>query len=127
MQASNSTFINVEGDQYNIAPDKQLQELIKWLSPLNFNEQQDAAFGKRTGSTGTWILQSSEFKDWMDHKSRVLWCPGKPGVGKTILASIVINHIQELFETDDEAAVVFIYCNHKSRNIVLHSTRLQPC
>jgi len=53
------------------------QELVNWISPLNFNEQQDAAFGKRTKGTGTWLLQSSQFKDWMVNTSRVLWCPGK--------------------------------------------------
>ena len=52
-------------------------QLENWISPLNFNEQQDAAYGKRTKGTGAWLLQSSEFKRWMGDKSGVLWCPGK--------------------------------------------------
>jgi len=85
--------------------DKQTQQLANWISPLDFNEQQDTAYGKHTKDTGTWLLNSPEFKRWVDDKSRILWCPGKreflvldeypdtrltgswpAGVGKTIIA-----------------------------------------
>ena len=100
IQVDNSVLNAVRGDlyniQYNVAgkgqsssysgcpnldvhflDDHRPQELANWISQLNFNEQQDAAFGRRTKGTGIWLLQSPEFTDWVGGKSRVLWCPGK--------------------------------------------------
>jgi hypothetical protein len=57
--------------------DDRTEELARWISPLNFNEQHDAAFAKHSKGTGTWFLESSEFKDWTDDQHKVLWCPGK--------------------------------------------------
>lgn len=59
------------------------EKIARWISPLNFSEQQDAAFGKRAKSTGTWFLESSEFKDWIDGEHKVLWCPGKRTFART--------------------------------------------
>jgi hypothetical protein len=41
-------------------------------------------------------LDVIEFSEWVKKKG-VLSCPGIPGAGKTMLSSIVINHIQENF------------------------------
>jgi hypothetical protein len=79
IRADDSTFIHVGGDQYNISAmttTDEASQLASWISPLNFNEQQDAAYGKCTKGTGAWFLHSPEFKRWIDTKSGVLWCPG---------------------------------------------------
>jgi hypothetical protein len=79
IQANNSTFIDVKGDWNSITTgiDEQPQVLANWISPLDFNEQQETAFGQHTEGTGTWMLQKLEFQEWRDGKCRVLWCPGK--------------------------------------------------
>lgn len=57
--------------------DKHPQGLANWISSLNFNERQDAAFEKYTKDTGSWMLQSPEFTEWVqDDRCRILWCPG---------------------------------------------------
>jgi hypothetical protein len=67
IQASSSSFIRIGRDQhinYHIATitDEQPQVLANWISPLSFDEQQDAAFEKYTEGTGTCLLQSRQFK-----------------------------------------------------------------
>ena len=104
-QIDNGTFNNVGRDQYNIQNnfpvvpgamtdlslysthlqhadplrllDNELQKLAKWISPLDFSEQQDAAHEKRTEGTGTWLLRSPGFNGWVDGEAKILWCPGK--------------------------------------------------
>ncbi|KAK0435958.1 hypothetical protein EV421DRAFT_1144755 [Armillaria borealis] len=64
---------------------------------------------QRVGDTGCWFLESEQFQQWVDGSvtSSCLWCPGNPGVGKTILASIIINYLQSL--------------DHKKKTLILSS------
>jgi len=48
------------------------------------------------------------------HKFRVLWCPGNPGVGKTILVATIIEHLLDTFVGQD-TIVLLIYCNYKKQ------------
>ncbi|KAK0479894.1 hypothetical protein EDD18DRAFT_1086255, partial [Armillaria luteobubalina] len=42
-----------------------------------------------------------------------LWCPGNPGVGKTILASIIIHHLRTLVN-QTKTLVLSIFCDYQS-------------
>ncbi|KIM82512.1 hypothetical protein PILCRDRAFT_70744, partial [Piloderma croceum F 1598] len=88
--------------------------ISNWLSPLNFKITQSDVLNKRTEGTGEWLLNSSEFRTWLSGDSKELWCPGMPGAGKTILASIVIDYLQNSLKGKD-AAIVCIYCNYKEQ------------
>jgi hypothetical protein len=35
---------------------------------------------KRAEGTGQWLLESTEFKAWLDGTSETLWCPGPRGL-----------------------------------------------
>ncbi|XHF99509.1 hypothetical protein AWENTII_003010 [Aspergillus wentii] len=56
--------------------------------------------------TGTWFLNNPIVKDWIERSSQLLWCHGPPGVGKSFLASVVINHLVK-----QNAVVVFFFCD----------------
>jgi Fungal N-terminal domain of STAND proteins len=69
---------------------RQLEELLNWLSPLDFQQRQDDIYYKRRQDrTGTWILREPKFKQWRDttrNSSQItLFCKGDPGAGKTVL------------------------------------------
>ncbi|KAJ7125963.1 hypothetical protein C8R44DRAFT_617862, partial [Mycena epipterygia] len=70
---------------------------VQWLSPLDFEATQDNFFSKCTAETGDWFINHSEFQRWISGEISLLWCPGKPGVGKTILSSRVIDHLRKNF------------------------------
>jgi Cdc6-like AAA superfamily ATPase len=46
---------------------------------------------------------------------RTCFCPGKPGSGKTVLTSIVIQHIQKISDSDPSIGVAWIYGDYKQR------------
>jgi hypothetical protein len=56
--------------------DEERQKILKWLSPLNPFARQDEIFSKRQPGTGTWLLDSSEFKKWKSGEEKSLWCFG---------------------------------------------------
>ncbi|KAK8869149.1 ankyrin repeat protein [Apiospora arundinis] len=48
---------------------------------------------KRYGNTTHWVFETEQFQNWLDGESPVLWCSGKIGSGKTIVASSAIHYI----------------------------------
>ncbi|KAJ6481670.1 hypothetical protein C8R45DRAFT_800144, partial [Mycena sanguinolenta] len=99
------------------------EKLIQWFSPLNFFPQQDDVFGTRQAGTGNWFLNTHEFTEWKSKTGSILWCYGIPGAGKTVLASLVVDHLREEAQAQWEElkhrdlAVACIYCNHKETTV----------
>jgi hypothetical protein len=60
----------------HLDPNKSSEELVNWISTISFNEEHRQAFDQHTQGTGTWILESPEFQQWVANEFRVLWCPG---------------------------------------------------
>ena len=52
------------------------REAIHWLSPLDFASKHADAVSRRQQGTGRWLLESSEFRSWIQTPGKVLWCPG---------------------------------------------------
>lgn len=52
------------------------QKIVEWLSHLNFWTKQRDALNSRFEGTGSWLLETEQFKDWLDGTKRKLWCPG---------------------------------------------------
>ncbi|PBK81229.1 hypothetical protein ARMGADRAFT_813254 [Armillaria gallica] len=92
-----------------------LMTVIAWLTDLNFKSVQAEKLSQRVGDTGCWFLESKLFKEWVDGMapSLCLWCPGNPGVGKTILAAIVIDYLRSL-NHERKTLVLSIFCDYQS-------------
>ncbi|EIN09934.1 hypothetical protein PUNSTDRAFT_133707 [Punctularia strigosozonata HHB-11173 SS5] len=77
-----------------------------------------------TPSSGSWFLQSKEYSDWANGNSeRTLWCYGKPGCGKSVLTSVIINRLRR---DHPGSGIAFFYCSFRSETrrdseIVLHT------
>ncbi|KAJ6532728.1 ankyrin repeat-containing domain protein [Mycena vulgaris] len=91
-------------------------KVIEWFSPLNFFRRQAEVLGNRQAGTGEWLLETNIFKQWESGTFKTLWCYGIPGAGKTVLASIVIEHLQKNLESES-IGVAVIYLNHKETEI----------
>ncbi|KAH0355642.1 hypothetical protein KCU83_g1722, partial [Aureobasidium melanogenum] len=77
---------------------KEREDFLRWLSPYDFDHKQKQTFKTKHEGTGDWLLQTSEFVRWVtEPSSQLLWCHGKPGAGKSVLASNVVNHIQKSY------------------------------
>ncbi|KAJ6524804.1 hypothetical protein B0H19DRAFT_1042750, partial [Mycena capillaripes] len=87
--------------------------ILNWLSPINFFLQQADISQRREKGTGEWLLADPLFKQWESGSGRTLWCCGIPGAGKTVLASMVVNHLSATFKNNKDIGVACIYLNHK--------------
>ncbi|SLM40444.1 P-loop containing nucleoside triphosphate hydrolase [Lasallia pustulata] len=89
-------------------------EIIKWLSPLEFLKKQKETYDQ---IFPTWdsLLESDEFRVWIQGRPWPLHYYGAPGAGKTVLSSILIKHLQEYCERQSKnrtMAVLFLYLDH---------------
>ena len=90
-------------------------QILDWLSPDDFFVQQADLFRRCKEGTGQWLLSSHEFKLWLRGERPTLFCPGIPGAGKTMLTSLVVHNLQEMFGHDASVGIACIYCNFKQQ------------
>ncbi|KAL9105147.1 MAG: hypothetical protein Q9187_008807 [Circinaria calcarea] len=93
-------------DLQTVQKEQELQQVAKWLSPLDFKINQSYYVQKRQQGTGEWLLKSAEFETWMQGNRETMWCPGIP-------SATITDHLEKLYDLDDSIAVLCIYCNHK--------------
>lgn len=60
---------------------KKREEVLLWLSPLNFASKQSDLSIRRQEGTGSWLLESQEFQEWISNPGKTLVCQGMPGAG----------------------------------------------
>ena len=87
---------------------------LRQLSMLDFTARQKDSFSKRSANSAEWMLESLEFESWLeseDNEHSIIWCVGDPGVGKTIITSVVVDHITEK-SLGRNIAIVYIYCDY---------------
>ncbi|KAJ7706659.1 ankyrin repeat-containing domain protein [Mycena rosella] len=103
---------------------KRRDEIINWLSPINFFTRQADIFAVRQLGSGEWLLESDQFKAWSAGVGKILWCPGMPGAGKTVLASVVVDHLRETLAQGENIGVAAMYLNHKETEVQTPSNLL---
>lgn len=76
---------------------------------------------------GTWLLKTEKFHQWIGGKDQILFCPGIPGTGKTVLSSIIINHLEQIFPNQEEIGIAYLFCNYRQQHtlVELYSTLLR--
>ncbi|KFA80630.1 hypothetical protein S40288_07540 [Stachybotrys chartarum IBT 40288] len=124
-----SSVENVHGRQISHEEAILRQAVLEWLSPIDYAAEQNDNVGRRQPGTGEWLLTSDEFNSWVQSPGRTMFCPGIPGAGKTILASMAIQSVAERFHHDNDIAVIQVYCNfsrkdqQKARDLLLSLLR----
>ncbi|KAJ7019718.1 ankyrin repeat-containing domain protein [Mycena alexandri] len=88
------------------------KQIIEWLSPINFFLRQADISQARQGGTGGWLLADPHFQEWESGSGRTLWCHGISGAGKTVLASMIVDHLSPKSQNGN-LGVACIYLNHK--------------
>ncbi|KAF3230010.1 hypothetical protein TWF191_000249 [Orbilia oligospora] len=92
-------------------------EVLDWLTPIDYTSQQTDYLNQRQQGTGEWLLNSTEYNNWLtaDTGKKVLFCPGIPGAGKTILTSIVVDDLTTRF-SKMKIGLAYIYCNFRRKD-----------
>jgi Cdc6-like AAA superfamily ATPase len=95
---------------------QECQAIIDWLTPVNYALQQSNLIARRQEGTGEWVLKSDEFQQWLARRNKTLFCPGIPGAGKTIISSIVVDHLHKAFGNDPAIGIAYVYCNFQQQH-----------
>ncbi len=119
IQGSNVSFAVKAGVDrlHGRQDDRELYEeheaILDWLTPVDYAPQQSDNIARRQKGTGQWLLESKKFQEWLTGNEQTLFCPGIPGAGKTIITSIVVDHLCSRFENDASVGIAYIYCNFR--------------
>ncbi|KAL2355080.1 hypothetical protein BJ546DRAFT_842277, partial [Cryomyces antarcticus] len=96
-------------------------KVISWISTIDFAARCHDSIGRRQTGTGLWLLNSIEFKKWLSSLNQTMFCPGIPRAGKTVMASIVIDHLLSTVPNTD-VGVAYSCCaykeQHKAKDLV---------
>ena len=93
--------------------EKQTRALTR-LSTIDFRANHQDVSSRRAIETGQWLLKSTESEELLASDSNaVLWLYGIPGVGKTIMSGLIIDHLCSLFKDDGSTSVAWVYLNHR--------------
>ena len=118
-RATEARYVPTQGFEWQASDNRQLtpsldeeeRTILNWLSSHRFASKQNDILSRRHGQTGAWFLNSPDFQTWVNDPAKTLFCPGIPGAGKSVLASISVEHLKTRFE-DEGSAVAYVFCNH---------------
>ncbi|KAM0189624.1 hypothetical protein ACHAPQ_010500 [Fusarium lateritium] len=88
-------------------------EILDWLTPVDYGLQQSENINTREQGTGHWLIETQEFQTWLSTQGQTLFCRGIPGVGKTILTSVVVDHLVSKFRHNSTVGIAYVYCNFR--------------
>ncbi|KAL3293369.1 ankyrin 1 [Colletotrichum asianum] len=90
---------------------KEWLEYLKWLSPIDFEDQHREVRSGRLKDSAEWIMQHEEVAGWRrSDSSSMLLIDGVPGSGKSTLASKVIDSLKEHSKAVDKLSIAYFYC-----------------
>ncbi|TFK17867.1 hypothetical protein FA15DRAFT_710402 [Coprinopsis marcescibilis] len=97
-----------------VVPTDVYRKVVAWISIVNYQDIQDDNLSKQLGETSMWVLGEPVFVEWTASKRGILWGTGmhESGAGKTVLASIVVNHLRKRAATNERILVAFAYCRY---------------
>ena len=85
--------------------------ILNWFTHIDYTFQHIDFLSRRQSGTGQCLLDSPQYKTWLETIGETLFCPGIPGAGKTIMTCIVIDDLRARFLDDSRVAIAYIYCN----------------
>ncbi|OBT87645.1 hypothetical protein VE02_02686 [Pseudogymnoascus sp. 03VT05] len=93
--------------------DNQKRDISTWFQRTDPSPLHNIAYGHYVVGTGDWMLESSDWKDWICGDNKFLWIHGIPGAGKTVLASYLIETIAEHCRTvKKQYGCMYYYCSY---------------
>ncbi|CEJ87794.1 hypothetical protein VHEMI04517 [[Torrubiella] hemipterigena] len=102
----------------NSAEEEHRNAILDWISATRYNTRHSILQRTRAKNTGSWLLQNKLFLQWKEGiaSSRVLWCNGIQGSGKTTLASIAIDELQHN-HMNSNTHLAYYYFDHQDHEL----------
>ncbi|KAH9069606.1 hypothetical protein EDB83DRAFT_440420, partial [Lactarius deliciosus] len=92
----------------NVKWNQQRECLRRWQSPPDPSTNHNIAGDRQHEGTAEWFLDSNQFENWKLTGS-LLWIHGKPGSGKSILCSAIINDVATVCEAGSASMAYFYF------------------
>jgi hypothetical protein len=87
-------------------------KIIQWLSTVEIGvnwSNHEYARKRHQPGTGEWLIDHPAFEQWKVTPASVLWLYGKPGCGKTVLSSSIIEHLEHEYDAQAEVVLSYFY------------------
>ncbi|KAF9230090.1 hypothetical protein BU15DRAFT_69495, partial [Melanogaster broomeanus] len=90
----------------------ELQKMYDWMDAVNCTTKYEITLGQRQDETCKWLLDLKRYSDWRSSQNAFLRVCGKPGAGKSVLISAVID---SLSKTEIKGgALAYFYCDFRT-------------
>jgi hypothetical protein len=93
------------------------QEILTWLSPLEFSDEQAAYLEKMASGTGQWFLASDELQSMATGNNITVYCHGIPGAGKSVLASLAVDYFYTLRRRNPKIGIAYIFFSLRREDV----------
>ncbi|KAH8147314.1 uncharacterized protein LAJ45_08792 [Morchella importuna] len=119
---------------YKTLDDSERTELLKWVTPVPYEQHHRSAAHARTDGTGAWLFESTVFREWRDsNSSTLIRLHGMPGSGKRTLTSLLIDVL--LLDRQTHPGIegfAYFYCDPRDKacwdpDMVLRALLVQLC
>ncbi|ERF68902.1 hypothetical protein EPUS_04554 [Endocarpon pusillum Z07020] len=99
----------------------QISDAIQnWLKAPDHIDAYSEGCKRRHSSTGLWLINDRVFQKWLKDDNSFLWMNGRPGCGKTILSSMIIQHTIQYRRNNPRIGIIFHYfsfTDHSTQNV----------
>ncbi|CAL8581268.1 hypothetical protein XPA_006968 [Xanthoria parietina] len=112
---TNNTVMDLQHVVRTSDVSRERESILKWLSNAKPSQKHHDVRLPRVAGTGGWLLEESTFKKWRDAEENLLWCYGIQGSGKSILASLVIDHLSHTFPSH-QVVVAHTYFDYRDQH-----------
>ncbi|RMZ90014.1 hypothetical protein DV736_g2766, partial [Chaetothyriales sp. CBS 134916] len=107
-------FRKAEEERRDEEKRKERAKFLEWISTVDFEKVHEDTYAKKHERTCGWLINEPKYQNWFGSSiSSLLWCHGKPGIGKSVLASNVLEHITDKAGLREDIAICFAYYNYR--------------
>lgn len=96
-------------DKLTAQHEEQQRKILNWLDPPDPWANHALARQRHEPHTGQGTLKSSMYQSWRSGASNHLWLYGKPGCGKTVLCSTLVEDMRVFSEASEDAKLAIFY------------------
>lgn len=85
-------------------------DILRWLEHTNPGDIHNRSLKLFEEHTGQWALRCEEWLSFLHGEYRAIWLNGIPGAGKTVLASHLVDKLQDLGQRYKRTGAAYYYC-----------------
>ncbi|KAF9235652.1 hypothetical protein BU15DRAFT_64656 [Melanogaster broomeanus] len=93
-------------------PGDKLREMYKWMDAVECTTKHETTLLQRQDETCKWLFDSRAYVHWCSCQKGFLRLSGKPGSGKSVLASTVIQNLSKT--AADGTVLAYFYCDFRT-------------